>query len=427
MLRFEAAPCTFSGGLTATGPRLAFSRGRSANEPVLQMRSSARLLSGASALPKPCAAAASALALQQRLRHRSRAQCSAARKLYPAGKLISSGKLEVSDDFELYYEEHGAADGVPAVFLHGGPGAGFTKSMAQLFDLKRYRVVLFHQRGCKTSIRKGTSAAGEQLQGNSTWHLVEDLESLRLHLGFSQWVVAGGSWGSCLAIAYATRHPENVIAVVMRAAFLFRPTELEYFCGPSGGARANHPSAWKSFTDWLPWAEDASAATIAAAFRRAALGQDSALKPEAAIELWKAWERKLFMARATNDARLPEPHELREPRLALPDAKLPDAPGSELSIGSAQALLTMHYVAEEGFLLPGLDLLKEAEDLTMPVKIIHGRCDSVCLAQTALELADAAPEAELFLTDDGHSQWGSENVDSFLRATDDVLESILVS
>ncbi|CAK9011588.1 unnamed protein product [Durusdinium trenchii] len=126
--------------------------------------------------------------------------------------------LPVGDGFELYYEEHGHADGIPAVFLHGGPGAGCSRRMAQLFDPAKYRIILFDQRGCGKSTRKDSSSAEEQIDDNTTWHLVSDLEALREHLKIDRWVVAGGSWGTCLALAYASKFRERVLAMALRAA-----------------------------------------------------------------------------------------------------------------------------------------------------------------------------------------------------------------
>ena len=142
----------------------------------------------------------------------------AKRGLHSAGSVLSTGTVTVSDGFELYYEEHGSSKGIPVVFLHGGPGAGSSRRMAQLFDSQKYRILLFDQRGCGKSSKKDSSNAEDQLEGNTTWHLVEDLEVLRAHLKIDRWVVCGGSWGTCLALAYASKHPQNVLGMVLRAA-----------------------------------------------------------------------------------------------------------------------------------------------------------------------------------------------------------------
>ena len=139
------------------------------------------------------------------------------RGLHKSGDVLSTGNLPVGSGFELYYEEHGVKDGIPVVFLHGGPGAGSSRRMAQLFDPQKYRIILFDQRGCGKSTRSKSTTAEEQLEDNTTWHHVSDLEALRTHLKIDRWVVAGGSWGTCLALAYASKFKDRVLAMVLRA------------------------------------------------------------------------------------------------------------------------------------------------------------------------------------------------------------------
>eukprot|EP00931_Biecheleriopsis_adriatica_P092137 TRINITY_DN65960_c0_g1_i1.p1 TRINITY_DN65960_c0_g1~~TRINITY_DN65960_c0_g1_i1.p1 ORF type:complete len:467 (+),score=80.90 TRINITY_DN65960_c0_g1_i1:132-1532(+) len=350
------------------------------------------------------------------------------RGLHTAGRVLQTGTLRVGDGFELYYEEHGSESGIPVVFLHGGPGAGCSRRMAQLFDSTRYRIILFDQRGCGKSRRLGSSSAEEQLEANSTWHLVQDLEELREHLKIDRWVVAGGSWGTCLALAYASRHQRRVSAIVLRAVFLFRNAELEYFCGSAREASARGlatAQAWKNFAGWLPCAENASARTIAAAFRRAALGHDASMSPDDALGKWRAWENHLFALRKSS-ATLPAPTvsaELVEP----PPVAAPRKAWAKPSNFSTQALLTIHYVAEGGFFDPNSELLDSVADFDFPLKLVHGRNDCICPVANARDLAAAAgPCAELLLTDGGHSQWDAENIDAFVRATDCIAEELLV-
>ena len=133
------------------------------------------------------------------------------------------GYLRVSDVHEIYYEECGNPAGKPAVFLHGGPGAGSDKRARQFFDPHHYRIVVFDQRGC------GRSRPSASLVENTTWHLVADIERLRKHLGIERWLVFGGSWGSTLALAYAEAHPERVTELVLRGIFLLRYAEIRWF------------------------------------------------------------------------------------------------------------------------------------------------------------------------------------------------------
>src|SRR6201992_655073 len=135
---------------------------------------------------------------------------------YPAIEPYNSGFLRVSDVHEIYFEESGNPRGKPAVFLHGGPGAGTHPKMRTCCDPESYRIVLLDQRGC------GKSRPHASLVDNTTWHLVEDIEKVRAHLGIDRWLVFGGSWGSTLALSYAETHSERVTEVVLRGIFLLR-------------------------------------------------------------------------------------------------------------------------------------------------------------------------------------------------------------
>ena len=168
------------------------------------------------------------------------------RGLYPALKPYRTGYLQVADGHELYFEESGNPKGKPAVFLHGGPGGGTDAKMRRFFDPKRYRIVLFDQRGC------GKSRPNASLTNNTTWDLVADIERLREHLGINDWLVFGGSWGSTLALAYAETHPGRVTELVLRGIFLLRRWELEWFYQDARGAAMLYPDLWEQFVEVIP-------------------------------------------------------------------------------------------------------------------------------------------------------------------------------
>ena len=148
--------------------------------------------------------------------------------MYPPISPYASGLLDVGDGQQIYWEECGNPRGKPAVFLHGGPGGGLTDEVRQLFDPARYRVVLLEQRGCGRS-RPHASAADADLDVNTTWHLVADLERLRAARGIDRWLVFGGSWGSALALAYAEQHPDRTTELVVRGIFTLRRSELDFY------------------------------------------------------------------------------------------------------------------------------------------------------------------------------------------------------
>src|SRR6185437_13018336 len=179
-------------------------------------------------------------------RTRASSRSTALRTLYPPVKAYRSGHLRVSDVHEIYYEESGNPRGKPAVFIHGGPGGGTDPKMRSFFNPKRYRIVLFDQRGC------GKSRPHASLVDNTTWHLVEDMERLREHLGIERWLVFGGSWGSTLALAYAETHPDRVTELVLRGIFLLRRWEIEWFYQNPGGAAALYPDLWEQYVEPIP-------------------------------------------------------------------------------------------------------------------------------------------------------------------------------
>src|SRR5215468_7560433 len=197
------------------------------------------------------------------------------RGLYPRIEPFRTGFLRVSDVHQLYFEESGNPNGKPAVFLHGGPGGGTDEKMRTFFDPKRYRIVLFDQRGC------GKSTPHASLVDNTTWHLVEDMERLREHLGIERWLVFGGSWGSTLALAYAQAHPQRVLGLVLRGIFLGRAQEIDWFMH---GMRFLFPEAWGAFAGFLPPGERGD--LLAAYYRRL-----TDLDPATHMPAAHAWSR----------------------------------------------------------------------------------------------------------------------------------------
>ena len=169
------------------------------------------------------------------------------RTLYPEVQPYDSGMLDVGDGHSLYWERCGTPGAKPAVFLHGGPGAGISPNHRRQFDPAKYDVLLFDQRGA------GKSTPHANLEANTTWHLVEDIERLREHCGVDKWMVFGGSWGSTLSLAYAQTHPERVTELVLRGIFLFGQSELDWLY--RYGASELYPEGWDDFLDPVPQEE----------------------------------------------------------------------------------------------------------------------------------------------------------------------------
>ena len=184
---------------------------------------------------------------------------------------LTSEHLSVSDGHEIYVESVGRAGGIPAVYLHGGPGSGCQPDHRRLFDPERFHAVLFDQRGAGRSRPKGSREA------NTLVHLIADMETIRETFGFERWMVVGGSWGATLALAYAQAHPDRVTGIVLRATFLGTIQEIEN--GFIHALPRFYPGVYEDFLSVLPEAERAQ--PLAAYFRRI-LDPDSAVHIPAA-------------------------------------------------------------------------------------------------------------------------------------------------
>jgi proline iminopeptidase len=309
--------------------------------------------------------------------------------LYPAIRPYRTGKLKVSDIHRLYFEESGNPKGRPVVFLHGGPGGATDPRMRRFFDPRRYRIVLFDQRGC------GQSTPHASLEQNTTWDLVEDIEKLRTHLGIDRWQVFGGSWGSTLALAYAQRHPERVAQLVLRGIFLLRRSELEWFYQSSEGAAALFPDLWEEYLKPIP--EDERYDLMRAYYRR--LTSTVTRERNAAARAWSVWEAATsYFLR--NDTAI---EKFKVSRHA-----------------AAFARIECHYFINGGFFDSDDQLLRDVEKIRhIPCVIVQGRYDVVCPMRSAWHLHKAWPEAKLVVVPDaGHSAFEPGIVQALRAATD---------
>jgi proline iminopeptidase len=309
------------------------------------------------------------------------------RTFFPALQPFSHGRLRVSDLHELYFEECGNPAGKPALVLHGGPGGGISPFLRQMHDPSAYRIILFDQRGC------GQSTPHAELRDNTTWHLVDDIEKLRRHLGVERWQVVGGSWGSTLALAYAERHPERVTELILRGIFTLRESEIRWFY--QQGADALFPDVWDAFIAPIPEAERHD---LLGAYHRRLTGEDRAEQMRCA-RAWSQWEGATLSL--------------------LPDEKRVAEFGKD-HFALAFARIECHYFRNKGFFRADGQLLADAHRLKgIPGCIIQGRYDVVTPAITAWDLHKAWPEADFEMVPDaGHT--GSEPgiADALVRATD---------
>jgi len=300
-----------------------------------------------------------------------------------------SGFLRVSPVHEVYFEESGNPDGKPAVFLHGGPGGGTDPKMRTFFDPQIYRIVLFDQRGC------GKSRPHASLVDNTTWHLVEDIERLREHLGIKRWLVFGGSWGSTLALAYAQTHPDRVTELVLRGIFLLRKWEIDWFYQNPGGAGALYPDLWHQYVATIPEAERTE---MVQAYYKRLTSEDPQIMRQAARS-WSIWEG------ATSFLRL------------NPDYV---AKFQEDDYAAAFARIECHYFINKGFFKTDNQLLENVGAIRkIPSVIVQGRYDVICPMKSAWDLHCAWPEADLRIVPDaGHSALEPGNIHELVSATD---------
>ncbi len=313
----------------------------------------------------------------------------ARRRLYPPIKPYRTGRLRVSELHEIYFEESGNPQGKPALFLHGGPGGGTDPKMRRFFDPAHYRIVLIDQRGC------GKSRPHAELAENTTWHLIEDIERLREHLGIHRWLVFGGSWGSTLALAYAETHPARVTELVLRGIFLLRRWELEWFYQNPGGAAALFPDLWERYVEPIPMAERAD---MMRAYYARLTSADPAVRAQAA-QAWSSWEGATSYLRTSADY----------------VAKFANGRYAE-----AFARIECHYFVNGGFFHSDGQLLENVERIRhIPAVIVQGRYDVVCPMRSAWDLHRAWPEADLRIVGDaGHSAFERGNLHELVSATD---------
>jgi proline iminopeptidase len=273
------------------------------------------------------------------------------------------------------------------VFVHGGPGGGTDAKQRRLFDPAAYRIILFDQRGC------GKSTPHASLEENTTWHLVDDMERLREHLGIARWQVFGGSWGSTLALAYAEKHPQHVTELVLRGIFMLRAKELHWFY--QEGASAIFPDAWEKYLAPIPENERAD---LMRAYYRLLTSDDPALQQSAA-KAWSIWEASTSF-------------------LYQNEEYIVQAGEDEFALAFAR--IECHYFVNRGFFQRETQLLDDIEVIRkIPAVIVQGRYDVVCPMMSAWELHRVWPEADLkIIPDAGHSAFEPGIVHELILATD---------
>ena len=295
---------------------------------------------------------------------------SPAYQLYPEIEPHASGLIDLDGCHKMYWEISGNPNGMPVVFLHGGPGAGASPSHRRFFDPGHYRIIIFDQRG------SGRSRPFAEIKNNSTQHLIADMERLRKDLSIESWLVFGGSWGSSLALAYGIEHPDRVNGFVLRGIFLCRDKELNWFLN---GMATVFPENWRELVNFLPEEEQHD---ILASFHKRLINSDPSVHGPAA-RAWAYYEGACSTL--------------------LP--KSPSATRLESELTSlALARIEVHSFVNHMFLTNDYFISHLEAIRNVPAVIIQGRYDMVCPITTADELYMAWPEAEYHIIPDaGHS------------------------
>lgn len=283
--------------------------------------------------------------------------------LFPPIEPFDRRMIEVDSGHSLYVEQCGHPQGQPVLVLHGGPGGGCSPVMRRFFDPAHYRLILFDQRGC------GRSRPHASVEANTTWHLVDDIETIRKTLGIDRVILFGGSWGATLALIYAITHPERVAHLVLRGVFLMTQAELQWFYG--GGAGAFFPSEWARFASAVP--EDERGDLIAAYHRR--LFSGDRVQETRLARIWSGWENAL--ASITSEGAHVE---------------------TPADYARAFARLENHYFRNAGF-LPHDGWIEANKTVLrdLPAHIVQGRYDMICPPTAAWRLAQDWPKADLRL------------------------------
>lgn len=305
--------------------------------------------------------------------------------LFPDIQPYKRDHLSVGDGHEIYYEESGNAQGIPVLFVHGGPGGGTSEHNRRFFDPEKYRIILFDQRGC------GHSRPHSSLDNNTTQHLISDIEKLRQQLHVEKWLLFGGSWGSTLSLLYAQAHPERVSGLILRGIFLCRDEDIQWFY--QAGANHIFPDYWRDYLE--PVKAERRHEMVKAYYDL--LTSDNEIARMSAAKAWSIWEARC----STLEPSTGIVSHFNDPHVAL-----------------ALARIECHYFINQAFIKPNQIIANAHRLADIPTIIVHGRYDVVCPINQAQMLYDALPNAEFHIVRDaGHSAMEPGIADNLVKST----------
>lgn len=316
--------------------------------------------------------------------------------LYPELEPYKTFTLEVDGGHRIYVEECGNPEGLPVVYLHGGPASGCKPDHRCFFNPEIYRIILFDQRGC------GRSEPFGELHDNTTQHLIADMDRIRQHLNIQQWILFGGSWGATLALLYAQQYRQFVSAMILRGSFLARESDLSWFAG--NGANWIYPEMWEKFM--LSIHHNGSPTEAMPVFFDVLFNGDTQQQSSAALG-WTIWGAQVALGNEFDLTTFPE----HVDTTVLKQVKI------EAHYAKARYFLTENQI---------LHNCRSIQDI--PAIIIHGQQDLVCPLEAAWSLHKQLPDAEyICLSNTGHIAKGDEMIDALVNATDKMAAQLMVT
>ncbi|OAJ34563.1 prolyl aminopeptidase [Piscirickettsia salmonis] len=306
--------------------------------------------------------------------------------LYPRIKPNHTHQLKVDSKHSLYLEESGNPQGIPVLYVHGGPGSCCSERSRRYFDPEAYRIISFDQRGC------GQSTPHASVTNNTTAALIADIEKIREHFKIKQWLLFGGSWGSTLSLLYAQEHPERISGLILRGIFLATQSNLNWLLDQSGVGQI-FPDYWQDFTHHI---NTNSTQTLIDDYHQRLFG-DNEIERLHAAKKWASFEARC----ATLDPNPKYVKSAKDPHHAL-----------------AIARIECHYFKHHCFIEENRILNHIGRLSSLPCIIVHGRYDMICPVKNAWQLHQAWPESQLnIIRDAGHSANEPAIIDALIRAT----------
>jgi proline iminopeptidase len=306
--------------------------------------------------------------------------------LYPEISPYSTFFLETGSKHSVYVEQSGNPGGFPVIFLHGGPCSGTKPDHRRFFNPEHYRIILFDQRGCGLSLPFG------ELEKNTTQDLIDDMERIRQYLRIDQWLVFGGSWGAALGLLYAQQHQDKVVGMIIRAVFLVRQQDLDWFA--KDGLNRIYPEQWQRLVESIP---ELGRVNLVLGLCETLWGEDEVAKRRVARE-WMAWGGQVALGNDYN----------------------PGAQSDHITEKMVkQVRMELHYARSHYFVKENQILDNCATLCNIPTIIIHGRQDLVCPIEAGMKLHQALPHADyVVLPNAGHIAQGLEMIAALVSATD---------